>query len=84
MQHSNVKPLPVYETEASQRERGDMSPFQLQLIIKRQKVQLCLQETMLKALLNLQYADLDERQRKGFNEVVRINANMLKMELPND
>ena len=84
MQHSNVKPLPLHGSEASQRERGDMSPLQLQLIIKRQKVQLCLQETMLKALLKLQYADLNERQRKGLNEVVRINANMLKMELPND
>ena len=61
-----------------------MSPLQLQLIIKRQKIQLSLQETMLKALLNLQYAELNERQRKGLSEVVKINANMLKMELPHE
>jgi len=84
MQHSNVEMLSVAAAAAPQREQGEMSPFQLQLIIKRQKMQLQAQETMLKALLNLQYEELTERQEKGLHEIVRINAGMLKMELPHD
>jgi len=84
MAHSNVEMLPVPAADAPQREQGEMSPLQLQLIIKRQKMQLQVQETMLKALLNLQYAELNDRQRKGFDEIVRINAGMLKMELPHE
>lgn len=84
MAHSNVEMLPVAAADAPQREQGEMSPLQLQLIIKRQKMQLQLKETMLKALLNLQYAELNERQRRGLHEIVRINAGMLKMELPHE
>tara|TARA_X000000368_G_C22917828_1_gene661638 strand:- start:651 stop:884 length:234 start_codon:yes stop_codon:yes gene_type:complete len=76
--------LPVPAADAPQREQGEMSPLQLQLIIKRQKMQLQVHETMVRALLNLQYADLNERQRKGLHEIVRINAGMLKMELPHE
>lgn len=47
-------------------------------------MQLQVHETMVKALLNLQYAELNERQRKGLHEIVRINAGMLKMELPHE
>ena len=84
MAHSNVEMLPVAAADAPQREQGEMSPLQLQLIIKRQKMQLQIQETMLKALLNLQYAELNERQQKSLHEIVRINAGMLKMELPHE
>ena len=58
MAHSNVEMLPVAAADAPQREQGEMSPFQLQLIIKRQKMQLQVHKTMVNALLNLQYAEL--------------------------
>ena len=69
---------------ASQSEMDDMSKFQLQLIIKRLKVRDTILTSMSQALLHMQSAGCNEKQKNAYMHLIKMQAEMVGLELPNE
>ena len=69
---------------ASQSEMADMSKFQLQLIIKRLKVRDTILTSMSQALLHMQSTDCNDKQKSAYMHLIKLQAEMVGLELPNE
>lgn len=68
----------------SQRELAKVSHTELQFLNKKLKMQNEILMSLAGSLLYMQFEQLSERQRKGLEQMVRVQAGMVGLEVPGD
>lgn len=68
----------------AQSELAKVTHAELQLLNKKLKMQNGILFELAQSLLFLNYTKTNERQRKGLDQLIRVRANMLGMEVPGE
>ncbi|MBU2979037.1 hypothetical protein [Alteromonas sp. C1M14] len=72
------------DVNASMTEISHMSSAQAQVIIQKLKAERNILSTLANCLLALQFKDINDKQRRSLTHLIRIQASMVGLEVPED